>query len=287
MSTSDAFRNKIKPNWCPGCGHYALQHTLQQAVANRGLKPHQLAVVSGIGCSGRISGYLYSYGFHGIHGRALPVAQGLKMANPDLQVIACGGDGDGFAIGMGHTVHAMKRNMDITYIVLDNHVYGLTKGQTSPRSDQGFKTKSTPQGSTETPLSALELALVSGATFVAQSFSQNTKELTTLIEKGMAHKGFSFINMLSPCVTFNKINTYEWYKKHLISLVELEGYDPGDRLGAMKMVMEQEGLVTGLIYENTEKLSYQEGMGKNPQPLVTGDSPLGKEVFQVLMAEFM
>ena len=287
MSHSADFRNTTKPNWCPGCGHYALQNTLQQAAANLGLKPHELAVVSGIGCSGRISGYIYAYGFHSIHGRALPVAQGLKMANRDLNVIACGGDGDGFAIGMGHTIHGIKRNMNITYIVLDNHVYGLTKGQTSPRSDKGFKTKSTPQGSTETPISALELALASGATFVAQSFSQNTNELTALIEQGVLHKGFSFINMLSPCVTFNKINTYEWYKNHITSLQNIEGYNTSNRLQAMQTIMDYEGLVTGLIYQNKEKPSYQEAIDFKKQPLAHANLNLGEETLRTLMSEFM
>lgn len=141
MSTLASFQNQVKPNWCPGCGDYAVQMALQQAAVKLNLEPHQLALVSGIGCSGRIGGYLYAYGMHTTHGRALPFAQGVKLANPELTVIACGGDGDGFAIGTAHTIHAMRRNVNITYILMDNHVYGLTKGQTSPRSDVGFKTK--------------------------------------------------------------------------------------------------------------------------------------------------
>ncbi len=154
MATFKEFRNNVKPNWCPGCGDFSVQAAIQRAAANVGLEPEQLAVVSGIGCSGRISGYINCYGFHGIHGRALPIAQGVKLANRELTVIASGGDGDGFAIGMGHTVHAIRRNMDITYIVMDNQIYGLTKGQTSPRSAEGFKTKSTPEGSIESALVA-------------------------------------------------------------------------------------------------------------------------------------
>ena len=178
MATFKDFRNNVKPNWCPGCGDFSVQASIQRAAANVGLEPEDLAIVSGIGCSGRISGYIHAYGFHGIHGRALPIAQGLKMANRHLTVIAAGGDGDGFAIGMGHTIHAIRRNMNITYIVMDNQIYGLTKGQTSPRSAFGFKTKSTPEGSIEMALSPLEIALAAGATFVAQSFSSNLKQLT-------------------------------------------------------------------------------------------------------------
>jgi len=287
MSTAADFRNKIKPNWCPGCGHYALQNALQQAAANAKLEPHQLAVISGIGCSGRLSGYMYAYGVHAIHGRSLPVAQGVKMGNRDLTVVACGGDGDGFAIGLGHTIHAMKRNMDITYIVLDNHVYGLTKGQTSPRSDRGFQTKTTPQGSTESPLSAMELALASGTTFVAQGFSQNIKELTSLVEQGIQHKGFSFINVFSPCVTFNKTNTYEWYKNHITSLQDIKDYDSSNRLQAMETIINYEGLVTGVIYQNKEKLSYQEAINFNRQPLARLNITPDAEIFNKMISEFM
>ena len=287
MSTAATFRNKIKPNWCPGCGHYALQSALQHAAANIGLEPHQLAIISGIGCSGRLSGYMYAYGVHATHGRSLPVAQGVKIGNRDLTVVACGGDGDGFAIGLGHTIHAMKRNIDITYIVLDNHVYGLTKGQTSPRSDVGFQTKTTPKGSTESPLSAMELALASGATFVAQGFSQNVKELTSLVEQGIKHKGFSFINVFSPCVTFNKTNTYEWYKNRITLLQDINAYDPSNRLQAMKTIIDHEGLVTGLIYQNKEKFCYQEAIDFNKQPLIQLNISPNKEIFYKMLSEFM
>lgn len=287
MSTATDFRNQVTPNWCPGCGHYAVQHALQQGLGNLGLAPHQVAIVSGIGCSGRLSGYMYAYGVHAIHGRALPIAQGIKMGNRELTVIACGGDGDGFAIGLGHTIHAMKRNIDMTYIVLDNHVYGLTKGQTSPRSDVGFQTKTTPKGTTESPLSALELAVASGATFVAQGFSPNSKELISLVEQGIQHKGFSFINIFSPCVTFNKINTYEWYKKNIVSLEEISNYDSKNRLLAMETVMNHAGLVTGVVYQNQEKLSYQEGIDLNPQPLASLKQGVDEELFSQLIAEFM
>lgn len=191
MATFKDFRNDVRPNWCPGCGDFSVQSAIQRAAANLGLEPEQLAVISGIGCSGRISGYIRSYGFHGIHGRVLPLAQGVKMGNRDLTVIAAGGDGDGFAIGMGHTIHAIRRNIDITYIVMDNQVYGLTKGQTSPRSDVGFKTKSTPDGAIESTLSIMEMALTAGATFVAQGFSSDLQQLTALIERGIEQSGAS------------------------------------------------------------------------------------------------
>ncbi|AZB43018.1 2-oxoacid:ferredoxin oxidoreductase subunit beta [Bacillus sp. FJAT-42376] len=288
MATFKEFRNDVKPNWCPGCGDFSVQAAIQRAAANTGLEPDQLAVISGIGCSGRISGYINSFGFHGIHGRSLPIAQGVKMSNRDLTVIASGGDGDGFAIGMGHTIHAIRRNIDITYIVMDNQIYGLTKGQTSPRSDTGFVTKSTPEGSVESALSVIEMALTAGATFVAQSFSTDLKDLTSLIEQGIQHKGFSFINVFSPCVTYNKVNTYEWFKENLTKLSNVENYDPSNRMTAMQTVMEHNGLVTGLIYQDKNKRSYQELIqGYSQEPLSKAELEITEEQFSKLTAEFM
>ncbi|WP_129689077.1 2-oxoacid:ferredoxin oxidoreductase subunit beta [Gottfriedia acidiceleris] len=288
MATFKEFRNNIKPNWCPGCGDFSVQASIQRAAANVGLEPDNLAVISGIGCSGRISGYINSYGLHGIHGRSLPIAQGVKMANRDLTVIASGGDGDGFAIGLGHTIHAIRRNIDITYIVMDNQIYGLTKGQTSPRSDVGFKTKSTPQGSVESALSVMEMALTAGGTFVAQSFSSDLKELTSLIEQGINHKGFSLINVFSPCVTYNKVNTYDWFKENLVKLSDVEGYDPSNKEMAMQTLMQNKGLVTGLIYQNKEQKSYQQLIsGYSEEPLVESELQLEKAQFEKIVAEFM
>lgn len=288
MATFKDFRNKVKPNWCPGCGDFSVQAAMQRAAANVGLEPEDLAVISGIGCSGRISGYINAYGFHGIHGRVLPIAQGVKMGNRDLTVIASGGDGDGFAIGMGHTVHAIRRNIDVTYIVMDNHIYGLTKGQTSPRSGEGFKTKSTPAGSIESALSVMELALTAGATFVAQSFSTDLKGLTSLIEQGIEHKGFSLINVFSPCVTFNKINTYDWFKENITPLDTVEGYDAHNRMMAMQTLMEHNGLVTGLIYQNKEKQSYQDLVrGFKAEGLAKQPLELSEEKFNQYVQEFM
>lgn len=287
MATLKDFRNNVKPNWCPGCGDFSVQAAIQRAAANTGLEPESLAIVSGIGCSGRISGYINAYGFHGVHGRSLPIAQGLKMANRELTVIAAGGDGDGFAIGMGHTVHAIRRNIDVTYIVMDNQIYGLTKGQTSPRSAPGFKTKSTPQGSIESALSPLEMALSVGATFVAQSFSSDLKQLTTLIEAGIKHKGFSLINVFSPCVTFNKINTYDWFKDNIVNLDNEEGYDPTNRIQAMTRLMETNGMLTGLIYQDTSKPSYEDQVpGFKPESLSKQNIQISESEFERLVAEF-
>ncbi|OLN22724.1 2-oxoacid ferredoxin oxidoreductase [Domibacillus antri] len=288
MATFKDFRNNVKPNWCPGCGDFSVQAAIQRAAANAGLTPENLAVISGIGCSGRISGYINSYGLHGIHGRSLPIAQGVKMANKDLTVIASGGDGDGFAIGMGHTIHAMRRNIDLTYIVMDNQIYGLTKGQTSPRSAAGFKTKSTPLGSIEQTLSPMQLAVTTGATFVAQSFSTDLKDLTAIIEAGINHKGFSLINVFSPCVTYNKVNTYDWFKENLTKLSDIEGYDPSSRKIAMNTLMQHDDLVTGIIYQDKERPSYQQLVeGYSETPLSDAELRLGEEAFDQLVKEFM
>ncbi|MGP0583820.1 2-oxoacid:ferredoxin oxidoreductase subunit beta [Paenibacillus timonensis] len=287
MATFKEFRNNVKPNWCPGCGDFSIQAAIQRAAANVGLEPENLAVISGIGCSGRISGYINAYGLHGIHGRALPIAQGVKLANRGLTVIASGGDGDGFAIGMGHTVHAIRRNVNITYIVMDNQIYGLTKGQTSPRSGEGFKTKSTPEGSVESTLSPLEIALASGATFVAQSFSSDLKQLTSLIEQGIQHEGFSLINVFSPCVTFNKVNTYDWFKDNIINLETVPDYDPSNRAMAMAKLMETNSMITGLIYQNKAKKSYEDLVhGFKEEPLAYQSLALSESEFDNLVAEF-
>ena len=287
MATFKEFRNDVKPNWCPGCGDFSVQAAILRAAASAGLEPDQLAIISGIGCSGRISGYIKSYGFHGIHGRSLPIAQGVKMANRDLTVIASGGDGDGFAIGMGHTIHAIRRNIDVTYIVMDNQIYGLTKGQTSPRSAAGFKTKSTPQGSIEPALSPMEMALTAGATFVAQSFSTDLKDLTSIIEAGIKHKGFSLINVFSPCVTYNKINTYDWFKENLTKLSSIEDYDSSSREMAMQTLMKHNSLVTGIIYQDQTRQSYQDLVkGYAETPLASVNLELTQESFDQLVEEF-
>ena len=280
MATYKDFRNNVKPNWCPGCGDFSVQAAIQKAAANVGLEPDEVALITGIGCSGRLSGYVNSYGVHSIHGRALPLAQGVKMANRDLTVIASGGDGDGYAIGMGHTIHALRRNMNITYIVLDNQIFGLTKGQTSPSSAPGFVTKTTPNGNIEQNVAPLELALSSGATFVAQGFSSDIKALTKMIEDAINHDGFSFVNVFSPCVTYNKVNTYDWFKENLTAIEDIEGYDVTDKQGAIQTVLQHDSLIKGIVYQDTETPSYES------QIEALGDTPLAKHDLSLSEAQF-
>lgn len=288
MATFKDFRNNVKPNWCPGCGDFSVQAAIQKAAANVGLEPEEVAIITGIGCSGRLSGYINSYGVHAIHGRALPLAQGVKMANKDLTVIASGGDGDGYAIGMGHTIHALRRNMNMTYIVMDNQIYGLTKGQTSPSSAVGFVTKSTPKGNIEKNVVPLELALSSGATFVAQGFSSDIKALTKMIEDAINHDGFSFVNVFSPCVTYNKVNTYDWFKEHLTSIDDIEDYDNSDKQLAMRTVLEHESLVKGIVYQDTETPSYESHIDElEDEALAKKDIHISEDTFNDLTAQFI
>jgi 2-oxoglutarate ferredoxin oxidoreductase subunit beta len=249
---TNPFNNNRTPTWCTGCGHFGILNSLKTALNNLHISPEETTIVSGIGCSGRIFQFLSGYNFHSTHGRALSTAQGIKCANKNLEVIAAGGDGDGFAIGLNHTLHAMRRNIDITYIVMSNRVYGLTKGHTSPMSYTGFETKSTPFGTEDIPIEPILLSLSMGTGFVAQGFSGNPKQLTQLIEKGIQHKGFSFINVFSPCVTFNKINTYNWYQENLYNLDNDNNYDSKELSIAIYKVLKYQGLLTGVIYESPD-----------------------------------
>ncbi|MDI3256436.1 MAG: 2-oxoacid:ferredoxin oxidoreductase subunit beta [Kyrpidia sp.] len=286
MATVKEFRNNVRPNWCPGCGDFSVQAAIQRALASLGLEPEQVAVVSGIGCSGRISGYINTYGFHGVHGRALPLAQGLKLANRDLTVIASGGDGDGFGIGLGHFIHAVRRNLDITYIVMDNQIYGLTKGQTSPTSAHGFKAKTTPTGNIEHAVRPIQIALAAGIGFAAQSFSSDINQLTRLVEEAIRYKGFALVNVFSPCVTFNKVNTYDWFKQHIVNLDDDPGHDPSDRNKAMQKILETGGLCTGLIYKE-ERPPYEELIpGFQAEPVVRHNLELDPGIFEECVKEF-
>ena len=287
MATVKDFRNDVRPNWCPGCGDYAVQAAIQRSLGSLNLEPEQVAVISGIGCSGRISGYVNAYGFHGVHGRSLPIAQGVKLANRGLTVIAAGGDGDGFGIGMGHFMHAARRNMNITYIVMDNQIYGLTKGQHSPTSAFGFKAKTTPAGNIENAVSPLQIALAAGVTYLAQGFSHDVNQLTELITGGIEHKGFSLINVFSPCVTYNKVNTYEWYKEHIVPLDQFPGFDPTNKTAAAAKVIETDGLCTGLLYVDNNRPAFDDLIpGYLETPIAEQDFHIEQELFDKFMEEF-
>ena len=246
-------KGRVDPDWCPGCGDFGVLAALQKALVDLQIPQHETMVVSGIGCSSNLPGFINTYGMHTLHGRSLPVATGVKMANHALTVLVTGGDGDGFGIGCGHFVHTMRRNMDLTYIVMDNQIYGLTTGQTSPTSRVGMKTKSMPFGSIEPPLNPVSLALSAGATFVARGFSGEQKHLTELIKQAIEHKGFSFLDVFSPCVTYNKDNTFQWFRPRIKKLEEDSEYDSSNWIGAMeKSLMWGEEIPIGKFFERTD-----------------------------------
>ena len=237
------YKSGLKPIWCPGCGDFGVLASLYRAFAQLELDPARTVIVSGIGCSSRLPGFVSTYGVHTLHGRPLPVAMGVKLANPELTVIAVGGDGDGFAIGAGHFPHAARRNVDILYLVMDNETYGLTKGQVSPTSLFEQKAPSTPYGNLEQPLDTLGFAVASGASFVARGASFNTKALTELIVQGIEHPGFAFIDALSPCVVFNN-HQEEW--KELVTDVSPD-HDPSDKVAAFDLALKG-GFKLGILY---------------------------------------
>jgi 2-oxoglutarate/2-oxoacid ferredoxin oxidoreductase subunit beta len=284
--TLKSLDSDVHPDWCPGCGDFGVLKSIKEAILELGIAPHQVLIVSGIGCSSNLPGFIRAYGVHSLHGRALPVATGAALANHDLHVIAVGGDGDGYGIGMAHFIHAMRRNLNLTYIVMDNEVYGLTTGQTSPTTAEGHKTKSTPRGNVEKPVQPLALALAAGATYVARGFSAEQKHLTRLTADAIAHPGFSLIDVFSPCVTFNKINTYPFFKERVYKLEDEKGYDPTDFMTAMGKAIEFGSRIPiGLLYK-TVKATYED----TEPVLLNGplvDQPIGLDrgTFQELLAE--
>ena len=243
------FKSKIAPDWCPGCGDFGVLASLQKACATLGLDPKDVMTVSGIGCSSNLPGFFGSYGMHTLHGRSVAVAQGARLGNPDLTVVITGGDGDGYGIGIGHFIHAMRRNINVTYIVMNNQVYGLTTGQCSPTTAINTQTKSTPEGSIENPLNPMQLALVSGATFIARAFSGSAERMTEVMAEAIKHKGFSLVDVFSPCVTYNKVNTYPWFRERVYDL-QAEGHDASNWDQAMAAARQPENrIATGVFYK--------------------------------------
>ena len=264
------YKSKIKPDWCPGCGDFGVLSSLQTALAELGLEPHKVLVVSGIGCSSNLPGFINTYGMHTLHGRGLAVATGAKLANHELTVISTGGDGDGFGIGGNHFLHTMRRNIDITYLTMDNQIYGLTTGQVSPTSVKGMKTKTTPHGNVENPINPIPLAMVAGATYVARGYSANPKHLVEMIKGAITHKGFSFLDVFSPCVTYNKDNTYQWFRPRVKPL-EDEGHDPTNFHKSMdKAYLWGEEIPIGLFWHRTDLPSLEE-----QEPVLDEGGPLG------------
>jgi 2-oxoglutarate ferredoxin oxidoreductase subunit beta len=259
---SKDYREDLSSFWCPGCGHSGVLTSFLRTLSEIGIKPENLMSISGIGCSSRLPYFVKSYKMHTLHGRAGPVATGAQLARPDLAVVVTGGDGDGFSIGGGHMPHMARKNVNMTYILMDNHVYGLTKGQTSPTSHRIMKGSVTPFGAVEEPLDPIMYMLTYGATFVGQAFAGNVKLAAQLIKEGMEHKGFSFINLLSHCPTYNEIDTAKVFKAGCEKLDA--GHDVTDLNAAMQVVQQakSEGRIpTGLFFK-VERATLDERMAE-------------------------
>ncbi|EKD92745.1 MAG: hypothetical protein ACD_28C00345G0002 [uncultured bacterium] len=254
-----SLQTKQFPNWCPGCGDFGIWMAIKQAMMQLGIPQEEYVLVSGIGCGSKMPHWVKTFGFHTLHGRPAPVASGVKLANHKLTVIIIGGDGDGYGIGMGHFIHLMRRNYNVLYIIENNQVYGLTTGQTSPTSDQGFCTISTPSGVLEVPVNPMALAISAGATWVGRSFSGDIKQLTDMIVQGVQHNGTAILDILQPCVTFNKKNTYQWYQERVHRLGENEdGHDVHDRVAAFKASQMWGERINIGVYFKEEKPTYEE-----------------------------
>lgn len=244
---SKIYRSDVKPTWCEDCGDYKVLDSITDALADLDIKPHDTVMAAGVGCSSRLPFYTKTYGFHTIHGRALPIATGIKTANPQRTVITVGGDGDGFSIGGNHFIHTSRKNPDITYIVMDNEIYGLTKGQNSPTSHEDLITKINPYEVVEDRLNPVLMALSFNSSYIARGYSDNPEQLKELIKGGIQHKGFAFIHVLSPCTQYNDKVTYESLIKRIKPLPET--HDTTDRISGMKLAMTNEPLYTGLFYK--------------------------------------
>lgn len=260
------YKSSLKPIWCPGCGDFGVLNALYKAMSICNLDPDNTVIVSGIGCSSRLPGFVNAYGFHSVHGRALPIATGVKSSRPDLNVVVVGGDGDGYSIGGGHLPHCARRNLDITYVVMNNNTYGLTKGQVSPTSmvplaSLGAKMdpkrwKTTPYGMMEDSVNPIAQAIAWDVSFVARGFSYKPNQLTELIVAGIRHKGFALIDAFSPCPTFNQDQTDDYYKDHTYE-VPAE-HDPTNRVAAFEMALRTDGYPIGVIYKHEGKHSLLE-----------------------------
>ncbi len=269
MTTPEDLDTSNTNTWCPGCGNFGMLLPLKQTISELGLNPDNVVVVSGIGCSGKLPHFINTYGLESIHGRPVAAATGIKLANPNLTVIAVGGDGDGYGIGLNHFLQAVRRNINIVYMVHNNQIYGLTKGQTSPTSEKGYKSKSTPHGNIELPVNPLTMALASHGTFVSRGFAGKQKHLKDLLKKGIQHKGFALVDVFQPCVTWNKINTYQFFNERVYELDA--NYKTNDKDVAFKKAREWgEKIPIGIFYKE-DRPTYNDELPQNK------DVPVAKQ----------
>ena len=291
MSTIKDYSNDIRPTWCSGCGDYGIWNALKRAFVKANLEPHQIMMVTGIGCGSKMNDYMQTNGLDTLHGRTVAAATGFRLANHEMKVICVHGDGDGYGEGGNHFLHAARRNIGIVDLIENNHVYGLTKGQYSPTSQDGFVTKTSPEGALDRSMNPLALALSQGATFVARGLSLDIDQLVNLVVEALNHRGYALIDVMQPCVSFNRAMSYDWYRQRVYK-VEETGHDPADRMAAMERAFEYPGgkrIPTGIIYRDESVPAYEEQLptlnrgALVSQPLHT--RPL--EEYRQLLAEFM
>ena len=281
MTTMQDLATPVTNTWCPGCGDFGILMAFKRAIMELGLEPEKVVAVSGIGCHGKITNYVNVNGFHVIHGRVLPLASAVKLANSELTVVGFAGDGDAYNIGMGHLPHAARRNHDITYVVHNNMIYGLTTGQASPTSKTGHRTRTTPRGVFESPVDPLSLALASGASFVARGYAGDVRHLTGLLVDAMTFRGFALVDVLQPCVSWNRNQTYEFYGERVYKL-EDEGYDPTDVAAARERVLEWGERIPIGVFFKKERRVYRENF-----PFLEGEALVEKRLEGADVSELM
>jgi 2-oxoglutarate ferredoxin oxidoreductase subunit beta len=285
--TASDFDTWVKPTWCPGCGDYGILNAVKHALAELAIAPHEALVVSGIGCGSKLPDYMHVNGLMTIHGRPLAVATGAKLANHALTVLVVDGDGDAYGIGGNHFIHTARRNPDLTHVVENNQIYALTKGQYSPTTPQGRVTTTSPEGVIERALNPVALALTMGATFVARGFAGEPHHLAGLITQGIRHRGYALIDVLQPCVVFNRVNTYEWYSRRLYKLDEV-GHDPADRAAAERVAVGwDEQIAMGVIYREEGVPTYEEQLPALHDGPLTGRSLTDRSALSRLKQRFV
>ena len=259
MVTRRDFEGKERPTWCPGCGNHAILNGIKMALVEQNIAPHEILIVTGIGCGSKLPHYMKVNGFHTLHGRSLAVATGVRLANPDLRVMTVHGDGDGYGEGLSHFLNTVRRNMNIVDVVQDNRIYGLTKGQYSPTSEQGKRTPTSPEGSIDRPVEPLPMAITAGATFVARGYSGELRHLAWLIGQALEHPGYALVDVLQPCVTFNRSYAYDFYAERVYKLEDEKGYDPSDRTAAWEKAHEWgDRIPIGILYKGEPLPTYEE-----------------------------
>ncbi len=280
MLTRKDFEGRERPTWCPGCGNHAILNAIKMALVEHDMGPHQLFIVTGIGCGSKLPHYMKATGFHTLHGRTLAVATGARLANHGLPVITVHGDGDGYGEGLSHFLNAVRRNINIVDVVQDNRIYGLTKGQYSPTSEKGKVTPTSPEGAIERPVEPLPLAITAGATFVSRGYSGELKHLAWLIGEALNHPGYALIDVLQPCVTFNRSYAYDFYNERVYKLEDEAGYDPSDRTAAWEKAQEwDERIPIGIFYRGDPLPTYEE------QAPALKAGPLVEQALSVLSPE--